>query len=126
MNWKDSLYIVAPFSNYGKKTVDAFSPGVDIYSTIPEGKYEFASGTSMAAPTVAGVAAVLRSYFPDLTAKQIKKILVESVRTNYKNKKVIKPGTKDNLIEFSELSRTGGIINMYDAVKMAMKMSKVK
>jgi len=126
LNWKDSLYIVAPFSNYGKKTVDAFSPGVDIYSTIPEGKYEFASGTSMAAPTVAGVAAVLRSYFPDLTAKQIKKILVESVRTNYKNKKVIKPGTKDNLIEFSELSRTGGIINMYDAVKMAMKMSKIK
>jgi subtilisin family serine protease len=126
MSWKDSLYIPASFSNYGKKTVDLFAPGVDIYSTIPENKYEWANGTSMAAPTVAGVAAVLKSYFPDLNPKQIKKILTETVRTKYKNKKVIKPGTKDNLIEFSELSRTGGIVNMYDAVKMAMKMSKSK
>lgn len=126
LSWKDSLYIVAPFSNYGKKNVDFFSPGVDIYSTVPEGKYEYASGTSMAAPVVTGVAAVLKSYFPDLTARQIKKILCKSVRTKYKNKKVIKPGTKDNLIEFSELSKTGGIVNMYDAVKMAMKISKNK
>lgn len=126
LSWKDSLYIAASFSNYGKNTVDFFSPGVDIYSTVPEGKYEFASGTSMAAPTVAGVAAVLKSYFPDLTPKQIKKILTTTVRTKYKNQKVIKPGTKDNLIEFSELSKTGGIVNMYDAVKMAMKMSKAK
>ncbi|GAB4203402.1 MAG: S8 family peptidase [Bacteroidia bacterium] len=126
LSWKDSLNIAAPFSNYGKKTVDFFSPGVDIYSTVPEGKYDWASGTSMAAPTVAGVAAVLKSYFPDLTPKQIKKILTETVRTKYKNKKVIKPGTKDNLIEFSELSKTGGIVNMYDAVKMAMKISKTK
>lgn len=126
LSWKDSLKIAAPFSNYGKKTVDFFSPGVDIYSTVPEGKYDWASGTSMAAPTVAGVAAVLKSYFPDLTPKQIKKILTETVRTKYKNQKVIKPGTKDNLIEFSELSKTGGIVNMYDAVKMAMKISKTK
>ncbi len=126
LSWQDSLYIVAGFSNYGKKTVDFFSPGKDIYSTIPEGKYEFASGTSMAAPTVAGVAAVLKSYFPDLTPQQIKKILTKTVRTKYKNKKVIKPGTNDNLIEFSELSKTGGIVNMYDAVKMAMKISKTK
>lgn len=126
LSWKDSLKIAAPFSNYGKKTVDFFSPGVDIYSTVPEGKYEWASGTSMAAPTVAGVAAVLKSYFPDLTPQQIKKILTETVRAKYKNQKVIKPGTKDNLIEFSELSKTGGIVNMYEAVKMAMKISKSK
>jgi len=126
MSWKDSLYIPASFSNYGKKTVDLFAPGVDIYSTVPENKYEWANGTSMAAPMVTGVAAVLKSYFPDLTPKQIKKILMQTVRTKYKNKKVIKPGTKDNLIEFSELSKTGGIVNMYDAVKMAMKMSKTK
>ncbi len=80
----------------------------------------------MAAPVVAGVAAVLKSYFPDLTPKQIKTILIETCRTKYKNKKVIKPGTKDNLVEFKELSKTGGIVNMYDAVKMAMKMSKIK
>jgi subtilisin family serine protease len=126
MSWKDSLHIPASFSNYGKKTVDLFAPGVDIYSTVPENKYEWANGTSMAAPTVSGVAAVLKSYFPDLTPQQIKKILSETVRTKYKNKKVIKPGTQDNLIEFSELSKTGGIVNMYDAVKMAMKMSKSK
>lgn len=122
LNYKDSLELVAPFSNYGKHTVDFFSPGVAIYSTVPDNKYEYASGTSMAAPVVAGVAAVLKSYFTHLTPKQIKKILTETVRTKYKNKKVIKPGTKDNLIEFSELSKTGGIINMYDAVKMAMKI----
>ena len=126
LSWKDSINIPATFSNYGKNTVNFFAPGVDIYSTIPEGKYEFASGTSMAAPVVAGVAAVLKSYFPDLTPKQIKTILIETCRTKYKNKKVIKPGTKDNLVEFKELSKTGGIVNMYDAVKMAMKMSKIK
>lgn len=125
LSWKGNEYIAAPFSNYGK-TVDIFSPGVDIYSTAPEGKYKDASGTSMAAPVVAGVAAVLKSYFPELTPEQIEKILLKSSRLEYKDKKVIKPGTKDELIGFDELSKTGGVVNLYEAVKMAQGMVKVK
>ncbi len=65
--------MVGSFSNYGQKNLDLFAPGVDIYSTYPEQQYEFQQGTSMAAPVVAGVAAVLFSYFPDLKAADIKK-----------------------------------------------------
>lgn len=126
LNWEPKEQIVASFSNYGKKTSDLFSPGVDIYSTAPEGKYKDASGTSMAAPVVAGVAAVLKSYYPELTAVQIKKILVTSSRKEFKESKVIKPGTKDELIEFDELTKTGGVVNLYEAVKMAQGMVKIK
>ena len=126
LSWKPDDEIAAPFSNYGKKTVDVFAPGVDIYSTVPEGKYKDASGTSMAAPVVAGVAAVLKSYFPELTPKQLKKIITKSSVKGYKDKKVIKPGTKDEMVEFNELSKTGGIVNLYEAVKMAQGMVKIK
>jgi len=126
LSWKLEDQIAAPFSNYGIKTVDVFAPGVDIHSTVPEGKYADFSGTSMAAPVAAGVAAVLKSYFPELTPKQLKKILMKSSVKTYKNKKVIKPGTKDELIEFKELSKTGGIINLYEAIKMAQGIVKIK
>lgn len=127
LSWKPDDEIVAPFSNYGEKTVDIFAPGVDIHSTVPDNnQYKDASGTSMAAPVVAGVAAVLKSYFPELTAKQIKKILMKSSIKTYKEKKIIKPGTKDEMVEFDELSNTGGIVNLYEAVKMAQGMVKIK
>lgn len=123
LSWKPDDEIAAPFSNYGKKTVDLFAPGVDIHSTVPDlNKYKDASGTSMAAPVVAGVAAVLKSYYPTLTPKQIIKILTKSSVKTYKNRKVIKPGSKDEMIEFSELSKTAGIVNLYEAVKMAEEM----
>ncbi len=127
LSWRPDDEIAAPFSNYGKETVDIFAPGVDIHSTVPDNnQYKDASGTSMAAPVVAGVAAVLKSYFPELTPKQIIKILTKSSIKTYKTKKVIKPGTKDEMIEFDELSKTGGIVNLYEAVKMAQGMVKVK
>jgi len=127
LSWRPNDAIAAPFSNYGKKTVDIFAPGVDIHSTVPDvNKYKDASGTSMAAPVVAGVAAVLKSYYPELTPKQIIKILTKSSVKTYKGKKVIKPGTKDEMIEFSELSKTGGIVNLYEAIKMAEGIVKVK
>lgn len=123
LSWKPDDEIAAPFSNYGRETVDLFAPGVDIYSTVPDlNKYKDASGTSMAAPVVAGVAAVLKSYFPLLTPKQIIKILTTSSIKTYKDKKVIKPGSKDEMIEFKELSKTGGIVNLYEAVKIAQGM----
>ena len=127
LSWKPDDEIAAPFSNYGKKTVDLFAPGVDIHSTVPDlNAYKDASGTSMAAPVVAGVAAVLKSYYPELTPKQIIKILTKSSVKTYKDKKVIKPGTKDEMVEFGDLSKTGGIVNLYEAVKMAQGMVKVK
>ncbi|MBA3682882.1 MAG: S8 family serine peptidase [Bacteroidetes bacterium] len=126
LSWKPGDNIVASFSNYGKKTVDAFAPGVDIYSTVPEGGYKDASGTSMATPVACGVAAVLKSYYPTLTAEQIKKILIKSSIKTYKSEKVIKPGTKDEMIKFSSLGKNGGTINLYEAVKMAEKFTKMK
>lgn len=128
LSWKDSMQIPAVFSNYGKKTVDVFAPGVDIYSTKNGGGYINESGTSMACPVTAGVAAVLRSYYPYLSAKDIKKILQKSTNTEYKKMQVMRPGAKDEkeTVKFSELSNTGGIVSLYNAVQMAEKIKPKK
>lgn len=118
--WGSDSTFVATFSNYGKKTVDLFSPGVKIYSTIPGSKYKDNSGTSMASPAAAGVAAILMSYFPDLTATEVRDILRQSTR-KFDNMEVNKPGNGSKIM-FSELSSTGGLVNAYEAVKLAMKM----
>lgn len=112
---------VAPFSNYGKKNVDVFAPGVQIYSTIPGGnKYGSASGTSMAAPVVAGVAALVLSYYPELSARQLKYILEKSAtKLPDGSTEVNKPGTTDEKIAFADLSVSGGMINAYEALKLA-------
>lgn len=116
---------VGDFSNYGKKSVSLFAPGVDVYSTVPNNKYKNESGTSMASPSTAGVAALLWSYFPELNALQIKDILLKSTR-KFDNLKVIRPGSKEEVF-FSDLSSTGGLVNAYEAVKMARGMrAKVK
>lgn len=114
---------VASFSNYGKKSVDLFSPGVEIYSTIPDNKYKNNQGTSMASPAAAGVAAIIMSYFPDLTAVQVREILTQSTR-KFDGLEVARPGSKGEKVEFSKLSRSGGLVNAYEAVKLAMTMSK--
>jgi cell wall-associated protease len=119
LSWKTGENSVARFSNYGKKEVDLFSPGVDILSTTPDGGYESFSGTSMAAPVTAGVAAMIRSYFPQLTAEQVKNILVSSVVPL--DIKVKKPGSGEELVPFSSLSRTGGVVSASKAVELAMK-----
>lgn len=126
LNWQTGDKIVAPFSNYGKKTVDVFAPGVDIYSTTPKNGYKDASGTSMASPVTCGVAAVLKSYYPNLTPQQIKKILIKSSNKDFKSQKVIKPGTKDEKIKFDKLGKNGGIVNLYEALKMAETFSNSK
>jgi cell wall-associated protease len=114
---------VGSFSNYGKKMVSLFAPGVDIYSTIPGNKYEDESGTSMASPSTAGVAALLMSYFPELTALQVKDILMKSSR-KFDNLKVQKPG--GGRVEFNQLSASGGLVNAFEAVKMAESMKSMK
>jgi len=117
--------LVGDFSNYGKKSVDVFAPGVDINSTIPKQGYKENSGTSMAAPVTTGVSALLLSYYPNLTAVQVRDIILQST---YKPKdlKVIKPGAegdKASPVVLSDLSVTGGIVNAYEAVKLAETIS---
>jgi subtilisin family serine protease len=115
-NWKSGKNIPADFSNYGKQTVDVFAPGVDIYSCIPESKYASFNGTSMASPVTAGVAALIWSYYPQLNAVQVKDIIMKSV-VPVKGKVLI-PGTKKK-IKMTELCKTGGIVNAYQAIKLA-------
>jgi len=118
-NWENGDHLASNFSNYSPKLVDVFAPGEAIYSTTPENNYENLQGTSMASPMVAGVAAVLRSYFPDLTAVQVKDIIDgSSVKETIK---VVKPGTEDEMVDFSTLSTSGGIANVESAVDMAIK-----
>lgn len=107
----------ASFSNYGKKEVDVFAPGVKIYSTIPGGDtYSSLQGTSMASPVVAGLAAFIMEYFPTLSAQQVKMVIEKSAQPTAE--KVKNPGTGET-VDFTELSRTGGIVNAYEAAKLA-------
>ncbi len=106
--------LVASFSNYGAKGVDVFAPGFEIFNAVPQSEYMNLQGTSMAAPMVAGAAAMLKSYFPKLTMKEIKEIMYET-------------STKYPKVEgFAEKSVTGGVINIYKAAKVCKKRSKKK
>jgi subtilisin family serine protease len=108
--------LISTFSNYGKTTVDLFAPGSDIM-TLKPGGYGSSSGTSLAAPVVTGVAALLLSYYPDLTPAEVRDILMKSV-TPYGKKKVINPGTEKK-VKMREMCVSGGVVNAYNAVKMA-------
>ncbi len=119
-SWKPGL--VASFSNYGKQSVGVFAPGVDVYSTVPGQQYEHNSGTSMAAPVVSGLAALIMAYYPDLSAAQVRSIILKSA-VSFADEMVTRPGTKDQQIAFGRLSRTGGIINAYRALQMAERVS---
>lgn len=112
--------LTASFSNYGKNEVDVFAPGVAIYSTIPGGNtYGNASGTSMACPVVAGVAALILQYYPGLSPQQVKLAIEKSAQAP--KEKVNKPGAEkeDDKVALSDLSRAGGIVNAYEALKYA-------
>ncbi|MFN5358324.1 MAG: S8 family peptidase [Bacteroidota bacterium] len=112
--------IAAPFSNFGKREVNLFAPGVKIYSTIPGGNaYGEKDGTSMAAPVVSGIAALLLSYHPDISAKQLIEILEQSSKKI--NITFPKPGAQEKIM-LSDLSITGAIVNTYDALKLASKV----
>lgn len=116
--------ITARFSNYGKADVDVFAPGVQIYSTIPGGNtYGNASGTSMACPVVAGTAAFLLGYYPNLTAQQLKYVIEKSATVPDVDVDV--PGT-DEKVKLSDISKTGGLLNAYDAIKLASTLSTAK
>lgn len=104
------------FSNYGKDQVDVFAPGTEIYSTLPENNYGKSNGTSMAAPVVSGLAAMIRSCYPKLTAKQVKEAIMNSVKKIQHD--VIVSGSKERL-PFSNMCKSGGIINAFSAFEYA-------
>ena len=124
-NFRTGLELPADFTNYGAKSVDVFAPGVDIYSTVPDNEYKKFSGTSMAAPVVAGLAALIWSYYPELTAVDVKNIVVNSYG-DYKKVKVMVPhnSEKGKKKKFKKLSRTGGIVNALNAFRMADQYQK--
>jgi subtilisin family serine protease len=113
--------MIADFSNYGKNNVDIYAPGDEIYATTPLNTYEYLQGTSMASPNVAGVATLIRSYYPSLNAVQVKQIIMES-GTPLKNTVTI--GEDKHKANFADASKSGRIVNAYNALVLAAKMAK--
>lgn len=119
--------VVAGFSNFGKINVDVFAPGEEIYATVPNNKYKYLQGTSMASPNAAGVAALIRSYYPKLKASQVKHILMDSgvlLPAQVVLGENPNPNEKPAPVSSSESSKTGKMVNAYNALLMAEKMSK--
>ncbi|MBF4464654.1 S8 family peptidase [Flavobacterium sp. LC2016-12] len=119
--------VIAPFSNFGKINVDVFAPGEEIYATVPNNKYKYLQGTSMASPNAAGVAALIRSYYPKLKANQVKQILMDSgVALPAKVVLGENPNPNEAPVAVSsvESSKTAKMVNAYNALLMAEKMSK--
>jgi subtilisin family serine protease len=110
--------LAAPFSNYGKVTVDVFAPGVAIYSSTPGSQYDYHDGTSMAAPVVAGLAALIRSYYPKLSALQVKDIILKSVVKVDHPVTIMEEGQPKS-VQMTDLCRTGGVVNAYKALELA-------
>jgi subtilisin family serine protease len=124
---KKKKEFVSDYSNYGKKSVDIFAPGENIITCTPENKYDIASGTSFSAPVVSGAAALIKSYYPNLTAAEIKDILLKS--SLHDDIMVLLPGSnpKDkNYVKFGSLSASGGLVNVYSALQMAEKVNSKK
>jgi cell wall-associated protease len=121
LNYEYGSGLVAGFSNYGKSSVDVFAPGTKIWSTTPNDTYEFLQGTSMAAPAVAGVAAVIRAFYPKLTAAQVKHIIMNS-GVSTKASVVVSENTLTK--KFIDLSVSGKMVNLYNALILAEKESK--
>jgi len=120
----DDENLPASFSNYSKRQVDVFAPGVGIFSTLPGNKYGSESGTSMASPVTAGVAAVLKSYYPSLTAADLKRIIRQSAQVHHTQ--VLVPGEDGKKADFSTLSATGGVVDLYAALQLAAQADAAK
>lgn len=114
--------LVSGFSNYGDNSVDVFAPGSSIYATTPLNTYEFLQGTSMASPNVAGVAAMVRSIYPKLSAAQVKQILMDSGLST--DQEVVLGGDAENTLPFDKISVSGKMVNMYNALILASKTKK--
>ncbi|MCL9808318.1 S8 family peptidase [Flavobacterium luminosum] len=122
LNYEYGSALLANFSNYGKVNVDVFAPGVKIYATTPNNSYEYLEGTSMASPNAAGVAALIRAYYPSLTASQVKRIIMDSGTPL--NNTLVLPGENGGETKLNQVSVSGKIVNAYNALLLAEKMAK--
>jgi cell wall-associated protease len=113
--------LAGSFSNYGKKNVDVFAPGVKVTSVNMDAEFNTADGTSFASPITAGIAALVLEYYPKLSAKQLKQVILESA-TPLTGTMVLKPGSQTDQVDFTTLSKTGGIVNAYKALVAASKL----
>jgi cell wall-associated protease len=113
-------HLAGDFSNYGKKNVDVFAPGVKVTTVDTNAEFMTEDGTSFSSPITAGVAALLLEYYPTLSAKQLKQIIMQSA-TPLTGTMVLKPGSKTIKVDFTTLSKTGGIVNAYKALQIASK-----
>ena len=113
--------LAADFTNYGKNNVDVFAPGVKVTSIDEDAEFNTADGTSFSSPIVAGIAALILEYYPDLSASQVKQVILESA-ISLKGTMVLKPGSKTEKVDFASLSKTGGIVNAYKALQLASKV----
>jgi subtilisin family serine protease len=118
---KNDEKLAATFTNYGKKGVDVFAPGVKVTSIEMDAEFDTADGTSFASPITAGLAALLLEYYPHLSAKQVKQIILQSAKP-LTGTMVYKPGSTSEKVDFSTLSKSGGIINAYQALLIAAKI----
>jgi subtilisin family serine protease len=124
--------LAASFSNWGSRGVDVFAPGLEIYNSVPQSDYAAIQGTSMACPMVAGAAAFLKSYFPEMSMEEIKNVLLSTAK-NYDGEAVVKPGgasrggdKTSDMVDFGNLSVTGGVIDLAAAVKECLAIEKAK
>jgi subtilisin family serine protease len=113
--------LASSFSNYGKKNVDVFAPGVKVTSIDKDAEFNTADGTSFASPITAGIAALIMEYYPKLSARQVKQCILLSAKPLV-GTKVLLPGSPDKMVDFTSLSKTGGIVNAYEALLAASKM----
>lgn len=118
-HWNNDSDLIASFSNYGRRSVDVFAPGVKIYSTMPGSTYKDQQGTSMAAPVVAGLAALIRSYYPELSAVEVKRVIMQSVTRVEQRVKVKGPDGRNMRVSMNDICVTGGVVNAYRALQLA-------
>ncbi len=121
VNYVYGDHFVAGFSNYGKKNVDVFAPGVKIFSTTPNDTYGYLQGTSLAAPAVSGIGAVIRSYYPSLRASEVKQVIMDS-GIAIPQPSQVGDDTPEQGKKFNELSKSGKIVNLFNALLLAEKM----
>ncbi|MFB6278379.1 MAG: S8 family peptidase [Salinibacter sp.] len=123
-SWKGGKQLAAPFSNYGDDRVDVFAPGHSIYSTVPNNQYERNDGTSMAAPMVSGLAALIMAYYPSLSATEVRSVILDTA-TRYRDRQVTRPGGTAT-VRFGALSKTGAIVNAKSALQRAKEVARAE
>ena len=119
--WYGADRLAADFTNYGADHVDVFAPGVDIYTADTGDAFQTNSGTSFAAPVVSGIAALIMAYYPELSAQDVRRAILESA-TPLREQPVVRPGTESESVRFGELSRTGALVNAYEALRVAERL----